>query len=201
MNGLENVLARHKARADIVDAAVVGFAHDAVDAPDVLVVGKGEGVVDDAVQAGGDVEGVGEDNRRFNVAEFLDLRIAGHLAEGIAQENARGHLFFEDVAAVGQDRGHARVCALFVVVHVDLADENARHVRDGVVGAGLQHADFNAVVARAQRDLFGQGGRGGHHTGQGDGGFTKDGTHFDSPHNEGCDLIRVRPTSWARSRV
>ena len=52
-------------------------------------------------------ERVGEDDRRFDRAELLDLRRAGELAEGVADEHRAGDLVLEEIAAVRQDRRHA----------------------------------------------------------------------------------------------
>lgn len=133
----------------------------------VAVFLEGERIVDDAVKACGHVEGIDEDNRCLEVPEFLHLRIARHLAEAVREEDARRNLFLEEVATVRKNRGHARMSALLVVMHVHLADEHAFNVSDGVVLARLQDAELDAVFARTQRVFLGAHRTYHHRTGHG----------------------------------
>ena len=166
-------------------AAVVRFAYHAVDAAAVAVFLEGERIVDDAVKASGHVEGIDEDDRRLDVAEFLHLRIARHLAEAVREEDARRNLFLEEVAAVRKNRGHARMSALLVVMHVHLADEHAFNVSDGVVLARLQDAELDAVFARTQRVFLGAHRTYHHRTGHGGGHQSLHEIHFFSSFQTG----------------
>ena len=185
LDGLQDVLGGEEAGADVVDAAVVRFTDHAVDAAAVAVFLEGERIVDDAVKACGHVEGIDEDDRRLDVAEFLHLRIARHLAEAVREEDARRNLFLEEVAAVRKNRGHARMSALLVVMHVHLTDEHAFNVSDGVVLARLQDAELDAVFARTQRVFLGAHRTYHHRTGHGGGHQSLHEIHFFSSFQTG----------------
>ena len=50
---------------------------------------------------------VGERDRRFDRAELVDLRRAGELAEGVADEHRARHLLLKHIAGVRHDDGDA----------------------------------------------------------------------------------------------
>ena len=84
---------------------VVGFGDQRIHGLHVLVAGKAEHVSDERVgHAGGGKRG-GQQNRRFNLAQLVDLRGAYQLAERIAHKDRPGNFFSEEIAAVGQDGG------------------------------------------------------------------------------------------------
>lgn len=68
-----------------------------------------------------------------------------------------------------KNRGHARMSALLVVMHVHLAHENAFNVGDGVVLPRLQDAELDAVFARTQRVFLGAHRTNHHRAGHGGG--------------------------------
>ena len=78
--------------ADVVEAAVVGLADQGVDLAHLFVAGLAERVADHRVHRGADAERVGQDARRFDLTELVDLGLAGELAECLSDEHRPPHL-------------------------------------------------------------------------------------------------------------
>ncbi len=104
--------------------------------------------------AGADAERVGEHDRRLDGAEFVHLRRARQLAEGVADEHGAGHLLLEHVAAVRHDGGDTRAHGV-AGVQRDVADPHAGDVGDGVAGPrredARRHTEIAGVRARLRR--------------------------------------------------
>ena len=84
-----------------------------------------------------------------------------------------------------KNRGHARMSALLVVMHVHLAHEHAFNVSDGVVLARLQDAELDTVFARTQRVFLGAHRTYHHRTGHGGGHQSLHEIHFFSSFQTG----------------
>ncbi len=90
--------------ANVVQAAVVGLANQRVHRSHVRVARLIERPAHEAFDGGADAQRVGQRDRRLDRAELIDLRRAGELAEGVADEHGAGHLVLKHVAAVRNDR-------------------------------------------------------------------------------------------------
>ena len=145
----EYVRLLHEARADVVHARVVRFAHKTVDAHDGFVFFILKRPIDEAVDRRGNAHRVRQDDRRFEVAELLDLRIARHLPEAVPEKNAAGDLRLKNVARMRANGRDAGVHADAVVVQSHVPDEDAFDVRNGVVFARREDADSDAVFTSA----------------------------------------------------
>ena len=132
---------------DVVDAAVIRFADKGVDAFDRFIAWLLERPGEKPFNSGSDTERVGENNRRFKRAEFVDLRNSCGLAKAVSDKYAGGHFFLKNIAAVREDGRHARVHAACVVFQGNLADFYAGHIGHGIEFAGGQDADMDAVTA------------------------------------------------------
>ena len=142
-DGLEDVGLRDVPAADVVEPAVVRLAHDGIDRSDLLVSREAERPVDDGVRRRRDAQGVGQDDRRFERAELLDLGHAGELAVAVADRDPGRDLVLEEVADVRQNGRHARPDVL-PFDERDLADLDPGDVGDGVERARRENADDEA---------------------------------------------------------
>ena len=133
---------------DVVQATVVGFSDERVHAPDVIVSRLRDRPGDDRLDRRSDAERVGQDDRALNCAQFVHLRGAGELAEGVADEHGPGHLVPEQVAGVRQDGGHARAHAV-ALDDRRVADADAGDIGNRVVGARLENSRPDAEIACA----------------------------------------------------
>ena len=140
--------ASHVAAADVVQVAVVGLADQRIDGPHLLVAGQRQHVVEQGVGHARHVERGGERDRRLDLAQFVDLRGAGQLAEGVADEDRAGHLFAEQIAGMRQDRRDAGA-NIVAANQRGVADADAGHVGDGVERPARQRAGWNADFGRA----------------------------------------------------
>ena len=163
------MLARDVQAADVVEAAVVGLADERVDRAHLLVARLRERVAHDRIHRRADAERVGQDDRRLDRAELVDLRRAGELAERVADEHRPGHLVLKDVAAVRHDRGDAGAHAV-ALDDGRVPDAHARHVGDRVQRARLVHTRRDAQVARPRPRLRDNGGNQPEHRQRGCGG-------------------------------
>ena len=96
-------------RLDVVQVAVVALQHDRIDRrglPADLRIG-GDRAADQRIGAGADGEGVGQQDRRLQRAEFVHLHQADALAEAVQHRRGRDRLVAEQVAVVRQDGGDA----------------------------------------------------------------------------------------------
>ena len=158
-NGLAHVPLLDVQATDIVQAAVVGLAHDGVDGNHLLIAGLRERVFHDGFAGTPDAEGIGEHDGRFDDAEFVDLGGAGELAEAVADIDGGGRLLLKEIAFVREDGGDAGVDAGGIVVDGYLAYAHAGDVGDGVVLARRQDAGLQANFTGARASLGGhQGG-------------------------------------------
>ena len=141
------MVGRNESCTDVVDAAVICFADKGVDAFDRFIAGLLERPGEESFNPGGDIERVGENDRCFKRAEFVDLRNSRGLAKAVSDKYAGGHFFLKNIVAVRQDGRHACVHAACVVFQGNLADFHSRHIGHGIEFAGGQYADMDAVTA------------------------------------------------------
>src|SRR5256714_1543726 len=144
----EDFLGTDVATAYVVQLPVVRLGDDGVYGAHLLVSGKREHPFDQSVGDARDVQGVCEQDRRLDLAEFVDLRRTHELAEAVADEDGGGDFLAEEVAAVRKYRRHARA-NVRALNQCRVSDAHALHVCDGVESARGQHADHEADVARA----------------------------------------------------
>mgnify|MGYP000118672706 CR=1 FL=1 len=97
------MVGRNESCTNVVDAAVIRFADKGVDAFDRFIAGLLERPGEKSVNPGGDTERVGENNRRFKRAEFVDLRNSRGLAKAVSDKYAGGHFFLKNIAAVREE--------------------------------------------------------------------------------------------------
>ena len=133
------IAVRSACPADVVQARVVRFAHERVDRANRLVARLRQGVGDDRLEGGPNGQSVGQDDRRLDRAQLLDLRRAGKLAEGVAHENGARDFLLKQVAAVGEDGRDARM-DLLSIVDRRMPDPDSRDVGDGVEWSGREDA-------------------------------------------------------------
>ena len=118
--------------ADVVKPAVIGLAHDRIDRILTLVAGLHQRIADGPLQACRHTQGVGQDDRRLNVAEFTHLRHARQFAIAVAHIDGSRHLLAEDVALMGHDGSDARAHAV-ALDEGDMAHRHTRHVGDCII--------------------------------------------------------------------
>jgi hypothetical protein len=148
-NGVEDMFAVDGTRTNVAKVAVVGFADQRIDGRDVFIAGKRKHVVDEEVSHAGNAERASQENRRFDFAEFVDLRGTGQLAEGVADEHGAGHFFAKEITGVGKDGGDTGANGVGFE-HRGVANEDAGDVGNGVERAGRENADADAYVAGAR---------------------------------------------------
>ncbi len=139
-----HVVGPHVQPANVVEAAVVGFADERVDGSHVGVAVLLQRPLHQPFDRGADAQRVGQRDRRFDRAELVDLRRARELAEGVADEHRAGHLLLKHVAGVRHDDGHAGANGV-------AGDE--RRVADahaGDIGDGVERAPARTRPARAR---------------------------------------------------
>jgi hypothetical protein len=102
------VLFFHVPASDVVQPAVVRLADDRIDRFDAFVLREAEDVVENGIGCRGYAQRVGEDDGRFEVAQFLDLCRAHELPETVGDVNGGRDFFLKDVAVVRQDGRDAR---------------------------------------------------------------------------------------------
>jgi hypothetical protein len=100
------------AAANVVQFAVIGLADHGVDRAHSLVARLRQRPFDRARHRLGDVQCVGKQDRRLDIAQLRHLGRSGELAEGVGDEETRGYLVLEQVAAMRQDRRDAVCTAL-----------------------------------------------------------------------------------------
>jgi len=133
--------------ADVIEEAIVGLADHGIDRHDALVAGLAERPFDRARHTLRNRQRVGQDNRRFDLAEFFDLGGTGELAEAVTERETGRNLVLEEIARVRQDRRHTGAYAS-ALDQREMAYRDAGDIRDRVQRARLQHAGTDADVAR-----------------------------------------------------
>src|SRR5207247_7956152 len=146
------------AGADVVQESVVGLGDKRVGGAHVGVARKVKQVGEHGVGGARDAQRAGEDDRRFQLAELVDLGGASELAERVAYDHRGGDLVTEHVPAGREDRGDAGIDRV-AAGDGRVADADPGHVGDRVKGARRQYAHDDADVARAGA-LGGQRGGG-----------------------------------------
>ena len=112
---------------------------------------------DQRVGAGRHREGVGQQDRRLQLAEFLDLHQPDALAEAVQHLGGGDRLVAENVAVMRQDGGDAGAHVAFQ--HRGVTDRDPRHVGDRVARAGRQGAAGQAKVACSHRSFWSSASR------------------------------------------
>jgi hypothetical protein len=136
-------------RTDVVQHAVVRLAHDGVDRAHRLHPGACEQPLDHRVGRLPDAERAGQQDRRLELAELLELCRADQLAEAIGDVERRRHALAVEVAAVRKDRGHAGAHRV-ALDDGRLADAHAGDVGDRVQRPRRHHADRDTGFTRAR---------------------------------------------------
>jgi hypothetical protein len=160
--GFEEMLLAQGSFANVVEVAIVGLTHDRVDGAHRLVAGPGQGVVGQGRGCFPNVQGVGQQERGFELPEFVYLGRADQFAEAVAHHDGGRDFLLEEVAAVGEDGGGAGADVVSFN-QGDVAHTHAGDIGDGVQGAGGEDARGDAQFAGARagggfRRLGGNGG-------------------------------------------
>ena len=155
----EDVGGRDAHRANVVQVpSVVRLAHHGVDGTDRLVARLTERPPHDRVDRGADREGVGQHDRRLEVAELRDLEESGRLAEPVADVDGGRKLLLKEVVAGREDRRHAGANRVALDEGL-VADAHALDVGDRVPAAGRKNPGRDAEVADPRPVLGPQGRR------------------------------------------
>ena len=91
----EDLVAPYVTAPNVVQVAVVRLGDDRVDRTDLLVAGKLEHPLDQRVGDAGDVQGVGQQDRRLDLAKLVDLSRTHQFAEAVAHEYGRRDFFLK----------------------------------------------------------------------------------------------------------
>jgi hypothetical protein len=152
-----DVRGRDSARPDVGQIAVVRLGHDGIERRRLR---EGRPLAQIAEQRVGDPEHrqrAGQQHRRLDGAELLDLGRADHLAEAVVHGQARGQRAAARVTADqrvvhdGRDAGpELAVLGVRRLDHGGMPDPDAGHVGDRVGRAGRQPAGSDAEVAGAR---------------------------------------------------
>ena len=133
---------------DVVEVAIVGFTHQGIHGLGFFVAGLVQSVFDEGIHGSGYVQGIGEGNGGFEVAQLLYLRATRQLAKPIGNKDGGGDFVLEKVVSVWYNYGDSGAGVLTftqgVVADLDIAD-----VSNGVVVAGGEYADVEAKGAGA----------------------------------------------------
>jgi hypothetical protein len=146
LDGEKNIEWSDRTGPDVVEVSVIRLADDRVDRSHLLVAGLSKRPVDHRLHHRSHAQGVGEDDRRFQIPQLLHLQQAGRLAEGIRREDRRRHFRLKDIAVVGHDRGHAGADAL-TLDQRPVAHPDANDIGDCVERSGLKHSGLDTEVA------------------------------------------------------
>jgi hypothetical protein len=130
------------------EPSATGFGDEGINRLHVFVAGQREHVVDEVIRDTRHTQCRGQQDRRFDFAEFVDLRRACEFAEAIADEDRAGHFFAKQIAAVWQNRGDSGAHVI-AADESRVADKDAADVRDGVEWARRKNANRDAGFARA----------------------------------------------------
>ena len=133
--------------ADVVEPPVICFADQRVHAADIFITRKSKDPIGQGCGCVPHAESVCQHNGCLDLPEFVDLRGARQLAEGVVGENRAGDSFLKDISRMWQDRGDTGANAL-ALGDRDLADLHAPYVRDAVSRSGI-------IDARADSQLTG----------------------------------------------
>ncbi len=148
----QDVVPADRHAADVVQARVIRFTHDRIDRADRFVAQLRQRIGHDRLKSGADGQCVGQDDRRLDRPQLLDLCRAGELSEGVAHKHGAGDLLLEEIAAVGEDGRHAGV-DLIPLVDGRLPDSNATDVGDGIQRPGWEDARRDTQVTRSRPAL------------------------------------------------
>jgi hypothetical protein len=145
----DRMLIGDSARANVVEAPVVGFADDRVHREHAFVARLRERPAHRALGNLSDGQRVRQQDRRFDFTELHDLGRAHELAEAVADDHCRRHLVLEHVAFVRDDGRHAGANTIAFDDRA-VADANATHIGDCVERAGIEDTDGHAELAQAR---------------------------------------------------
>src|SRR5215467_10827670 len=135
--------------ANIIEPAVVGFTDERINAKNVLVFRLGQRPTGYGCRGVPDAQRVGENDGRFNLAELVYLRGSDEFSKRVVDVNGACHFVLKNVSCVRQDCRNARP-DVFTFNESDLADLDASHIGDRVVGSGLVDAGMDAKLARSR---------------------------------------------------
>ena len=132
---------------NVVERTVIAFQNDWIDgrrgAPDIGIACNR--LSDQRIGAGSDAKCIGEQDRRFQRAQFLNLHETSAFAKTIDDIASGQHLAAIYVAVMWDDCCHAGID--IAVAQGAVPHAHARHIGDGVVFARLHDAADDAVVA------------------------------------------------------
>ncbi len=138
---------------NVVQRPVIGFADQAVDRPHVFIAGLRHGPARHAVERGADRQRVGQDDRRFDRAEFVALECdPASLPNALPTNTAPGTLSRNTLPPCGTI-AVTPVLTASPVDERDVPDANAADVRDGVQRAGRAGARRNSQIPRPRASI------------------------------------------------
>ena len=130
----EHISFRQMHPANIVQLTVIALRHHTVHGAgrhaNILVLFQH--VFGQSVQRSSRAERIGHQNRRFDIAEFLDLNQSGTFAESVDYGNGCRNLFAEEIPRMREDRCHARMNVSRIVFNRNMSDFHAGNIRNQV---------------------------------------------------------------------
>ena len=135
--------------ANVVEPAIIGLADERVDRSNLLVSWLVQRPAHNSFQRCSNAKRIGQRDRCFNRAEFIDLRRTGELAECVAHIDGPGHLLLKDIAGMRNDY---RDPGPNVIARYEgrMSHADAGHIRDGVEWSRGKHPRRETDVARAR---------------------------------------------------
>ena len=135
--------------ADVVKPAIVGFTDDRIDAAHVMVIRLSQGPTGHGCRSVPDAQSIAKDNGRFNLTKLCDLRGTDEFAKRVVDGNCARHFVLKNISGMRQ-YGRDSCSNVVGFDDGDLADVDAGHVRDSVVGPRIVDAGMDPQFARSR---------------------------------------------------
>ena len=138
--------------ANIIEIAVVAFAYDWVHRLNIAVPCLTQGPGNERIGGGKSAKRIGQQDRRFDDPEFLNLRRSDELSKAIGHVNSRGRLALKNVTAMpwtSKSLALVGLCAISFVMFVVFAGPAGPSVAFAQVAEKLQAAktlSYDSVV-------------------------------------------------------
>jgi hypothetical protein len=144
---------RQRAAPDVVQPAVIGFTHHRIDRCHGFISRNRQYPVDDGVGRPGYAQGIGQDDGRFNLAQFPDLGAAHQFAIPVSNGDAGGHFVLVDVVRM-RHNGRGSGADVFVFDHGHMPHPDGVNIGDGVERSRRQNAGGNPQFPGSLSDRF-----------------------------------------------
>ena len=136
---------RDCAGADITEFTIICFSNYRVQGANLFIAFLIEGIRDYSFNTLSHGKGIGKDDRRLYITQFLNLADTRHLTKAVSHENSCRTLPSEEISFMRNDRRYTSM-DFFSFIDGNMSYPHAGNIGNRIIFTGLKYSRANTVI-------------------------------------------------------